>query len=71
MQAIQKTAHDRVIAPLLGRTKPIKRPFLPLRLLNRFPLLRRIPSRIVGLGFGRELGLWAREDHFTGGMIFK
>ena len=54
MQAFQKLAQDRVIAPLLRRTRPIEKPFLILRLLNRMPLLRRIPGRIVGLGFGRE-----------------
>jgi hypothetical protein len=54
MQAFQKFAQDRVIAPLLRRTRPIEKPFLILRLLNRVPLLRRIPGRIFGLGFGRE-----------------
>jgi 2-polyprenyl-6-methoxyphenol hydroxylase-like FAD-dependent oxidoreductase len=54
MQAFQKLAQDRVIAPLLRRTRPIEKPFLLLRVLNRVALLRRIPGRIVGLGFGRE-----------------
>ncbi|CAO1651841.1 FAD-dependent oxidoreductase [Parasphingorhabdus sp. NYA22] len=54
MQALQKFAQDKVIAPLLRRTKPIERPFLILRLLNRVAFLRRIPGRVVGLGFGRE-----------------
>ncbi len=54
MQAFQKLAQDRVIAPLLRRTRPIEKPFLILRLLNRLPLLRRIPGHVVGLGFGRE-----------------
>jgi 2-polyprenyl-6-methoxyphenol hydroxylase-like FAD-dependent oxidoreductase len=54
MQAIQTFAQDRIIEPLLARTKPIERPFLPLRLLDAVPLLRRIPGRIIGLGFGRE-----------------
>jgi len=54
MQAFQKLAQDRVVAPLLRRTRPIAKPFLILRLLNRVPLLRRLPGRIVGLGFGRE-----------------
>ena len=54
MQAFQKLAQDRVIAPLLRRTRPIEKPFFLLRLLNRLPLLRRIPGRIVGMGFGRE-----------------
>ena len=54
MQAMQKTAQDRVIAPLLSRKKPIKRPFLPLRIMNRAPFLRRIAGGVVGMGFGRE-----------------
>ena len=54
MQRMQKTAQDRVIAPLLNRTKPIVKPFLPLRIMNRMPLFRRIAGRVVGLGFGRE-----------------
>ncbi|WP_321324683.1 FAD-dependent oxidoreductase [uncultured Parasphingorhabdus sp.] len=54
MQAFQKLAQDRVIEPLLRRSKPIARPFFPLKLLDRAPLLRRIPGRIIGMGFGRE-----------------
>ncbi len=54
MQAMQKLAQDRVIAPLLRRTKPIEKPLFALRLLNRVPLLRRIPGRVIGLGLGRE-----------------
>ncbi|PHR20930.1 MAG: monooxygenase [Sphingopyxis sp.] len=54
MQALQKFAQDNMIAPLLRRTEPIKRPFLILRVLNRVPWLRRLPGRVVGLGFGRE-----------------
>jgi len=54
MQALQKLAQDRVIAPLLRRTKPITKPFMVLRLLNSMPWLRRLPGRVIGLGFGRE-----------------
>lgn len=54
MQTFQKFAQDNVIAPLLARTKPIERPFLALRLLDNMPILRRIPGRIIGMGFGRE-----------------
>ncbi|WP_417609517.1 FAD-dependent oxidoreductase, partial [Parasphingorhabdus sp.] len=53
MQALQKFAQDNVIAPLLRRTKPIKKPFFILRVLNRISWLRRLPGRVVGLGFGR------------------
>ncbi|MWV28325.1 FAD-dependent oxidoreductase [Aurantiacibacter rhizosphaerae] len=51
MQAMQKFVQDRVIEPVLARKKPITRPFLPVRLLNAIPPLRRIPARIIGLGF--------------------
>ncbi len=54
MQAVQQQAHKRVIAPVLARNKPIERPFLPVRILDRVPILRRIPGRIIGFGFGRE-----------------
>lgn len=54
MQALQKFAQDRVIAPVLTRREPIRKPFWPIRLLDALPLLRRLPGRIVGLGFGRE-----------------
>ena len=36
-------------APVLASNKPLKPPLL-LRLLGRFPLLRRIPARLIGLG---------------------
>lgn len=54
MQRLQKFVQNWVISPILNRTRPIEKPFLPLRILNRFPLLRRIPGRIIGMGFGRE-----------------
>ncbi|MEO9600429.1 FAD-dependent oxidoreductase [Parasphingorhabdus sp.] len=54
MQAFQKFAQDRVIAPLLRRTKPIEKPLFALTLLDQMPLLRRLPGRVIGLGFGRE-----------------
>jgi len=54
VQAAQKTAQDRIIGRLLQPGEPIsKAPFL-VRLLNRFPLLRRIPGRMIGLGVRRE-----------------
>jgi len=54
MQAVQKFAQDRIIAPLLARNNPIEKPFLPLRMLNRIPILRRIPGTVIGMGIGRE-----------------
>ena len=53
-QAVQVFMHRRFIRPALGRQAPIRRLPLPLKLLRRFPWLRRIPARIVGLGFRPE-----------------
>jgi len=52
MQAIQRFAHQRVIEPML-RGQITRVPFA-VRLLNHIPLLRRIPGRVLGLGFGRQ-----------------
>lgn len=53
IQAGQKLAQDRIIGKVLEGT-PIRRAPLLVRMLGRFPLLRRIPGRIVGLGIRRE-----------------
>jgi 2-polyprenyl-6-methoxyphenol hydroxylase-like FAD-dependent oxidoreductase len=53
IQAGQKAAQDNVIGTVLSG-KPITGAPLVLRMLNRFPLLRRIPGRIIGLGVRRE-----------------
>jgi 2-polyprenyl-6-methoxyphenol hydroxylase-like FAD-dependent oxidoreductase len=53
-QALQVIAHKRFIGPALALKAPITRLPLPLALLRRFPILRRIPARIVGLGFRPE-----------------
>ena len=54
IQAAQKTAQDRVIGRLLLPGEPIRKAPLVVRLLDRFPLLRRIPGRLIGLGIRRE-----------------
>jgi len=54
IQGGQKAAQDRVIGRLLQGTEPIRQAPLLIRLLDRFPLLRRIPGRIIGLGIRRE-----------------
>lgn len=53
-QAIQVFAQERVIDPVLKERGKISPPF-PLRLLGRFPWLRRFPARAVGMG--------ARPEH--------
>lgn len=54
IQALQKAAQDRVIGRLLQARTPFRTAPLPIRLLDRFPLLRRIPGRLIGLGVRRE-----------------
>ena len=52
IQAGQKAAQDNIIGAVLGGGA-VRVPFL-VRLLDRYPLLRRIPGRILGLGVRRE-----------------
>jgi 2-polyprenyl-6-methoxyphenol hydroxylase-like FAD-dependent oxidoreductase len=54
IQGAQKFAQDRVIGRLLQPGEPIRNAPLIVRLLDRFPLLRRIPGRFIGLGIRRE-----------------
>ncbi|WP_028970630.1 FAD-dependent oxidoreductase [Sphingomonas sp. URHD0057] len=54
IQAVQKAVHDRVLTPLVVRRAVLQKVPLPLRLFERFPILRRIPARLVGLGVRRE-----------------
>src|SRR5579862_562830 len=49
-QSVQVFAHKRLIKPALSHQAPIRRLPLPLALLKNFPLMRRIPARMVGLG---------------------
>jgi 2-polyprenyl-6-methoxyphenol hydroxylase-like FAD-dependent oxidoreductase len=52
-QAMQVIVQERVIDRVLETDKPITAPWL-LRLFNLFPLLARIPARLVGMGFRPE-----------------
>ena len=54
IQAGQKAAQDNIIGRLLTGSEPIRQAPFIIRLFNAFPLLRRIPGRIVGLGVRRE-----------------
>jgi 2-polyprenyl-6-methoxyphenol hydroxylase-like FAD-dependent oxidoreductase len=52
-QSIQLFLQKRVIAPTLARkTEP--RPPLPLKMLNWFPVLQRLPARVIGMGIRPE-----------------
>ncbi|WHZ24486.1 MAG: FAD-dependent oxidoreductase [Nitrospira sp.] len=52
-QRMQLFIQNRVIKRVLGEEGPLLAP-LPLRLLARFPSLRRIPARLIGIGFRPE-----------------
>jgi 2-polyprenyl-6-methoxyphenol hydroxylase-like FAD-dependent oxidoreductase len=53
-QNVQKAIQDRIVQPLLASTEPMTQPPLAARLLDAVPLLRRLPARILGLGFRPE-----------------
>ena len=55
-QRLQMLAQEGVVRPVLDRTGPITPP-LGLRLLGRFPILQRLPARLIGLG--------VRPEHVT------
>jgi 2-polyprenyl-6-methoxyphenol hydroxylase-like FAD-dependent oxidoreductase len=52
-QRLQVFLQNRIISPVIGRTAPFKPPWA-LRLLDWLPMLRRIPARIIGMGFRPE-----------------
>jgi 2-polyprenyl-6-methoxyphenol hydroxylase-like FAD-dependent oxidoreductase len=52
-QRIQVFVQDRIIKPVLSSRTSLSLP-LPLRLLRRFPVLRRIPARLIGAGIRPE-----------------
>ena len=59
-QGFQVKAHTRIIVPVLeGRVKVDKLPFA-LRLFRDFPIFRRIPARLIGIG--------VRPEHIKDGL---
>ena len=52
-QALQLFIQNKLIGRALGSAQPLQAP-LALRLTDRFPLLRRIPARLVGIGVRPE-----------------
>lgn len=52
-QAAQIFAQNRVIAPALLGKGPVKAPW-PIVMLDRFPLLRRLPARLIAMGVRPE-----------------
>ena len=53
VQRMQITVQDRLIAPVLAASGPVRMPAF-LRLLGRFALLRRIPAWFIGVGVRPE-----------------
>jgi 2-polyprenyl-6-methoxyphenol hydroxylase-like FAD-dependent oxidoreductase len=54
IQSGQKRAQETMMRAVFKPGAQIKGPPMALRLLNRFPLLRRIPGRVIGFGVRRE-----------------
>ena len=52
-QGMQVFMQNQVIERVLGSNQQISLPW-PLRLFNRWPFLRRIPARVIGIGFRAE-----------------
>jgi 2-polyprenyl-6-methoxyphenol hydroxylase-like FAD-dependent oxidoreductase len=52
-QRLQVAVQNRVIRRVLSRSQPISVP-LALRLLEQWAFLRRIPARVIGMGFRPE-----------------
>jgi 2-polyprenyl-6-methoxyphenol hydroxylase-like FAD-dependent oxidoreductase len=54
VQGFQVFAHKRFVGPALRFKGPVRRLPLPLALLNRFSLLRRLPALFLGVGVRPE-----------------
>jgi 2-polyprenyl-6-methoxyphenol hydroxylase-like FAD-dependent oxidoreductase len=65
-QGFQVFAHKRFITRALNRRTPLGSLPLPLQLLKQFPVLRRIPARMLGLGFRPEHVRTPDMNHGTG-----
>jgi len=53
MQRLQIAIQNNVIRKVLGSSKALALPW-PLKLMRRWPILRRLPARVVGVGFRPE-----------------
>ncbi len=67
-QAAQLAVQNRFLGPALKGKGPQQLPFV-LKLLRRFPMLRRIPARLVGVGVRPEhvqSSVFSRQSPVTG-----
>ncbi len=60
-QRLQVVIQNRLISRVLGARGIVKPPLI-IRLLARFPILRRIPARLVGIGIRPEHALTTAES---------
>jgi 2-polyprenyl-6-methoxyphenol hydroxylase-like FAD-dependent oxidoreductase len=63
-QKLQIAVQNRVIRRVLGTSNALRLPFV-LRLLREFPVLRRLPARVIGIGFRPE-HIRTRDVHSSG-----
>jgi 2-polyprenyl-6-methoxyphenol hydroxylase-like FAD-dependent oxidoreductase len=66
-QRLQVLIQDNVIGRVIGGTGGKLTPPWQVRLLQRFPILRRIPARVIGMGFRPE---HVRTPEVTGVAAF-
>ncbi|HYR74731.1 MAG TPA: FAD-dependent oxidoreductase [Pyrinomonadaceae bacterium] len=52
-QWVQVQIQNRILGRVLGSSQPVAAPWA-IRLFNRFPILRRIPARLIGIGVRPE-----------------
>jgi 2-polyprenyl-6-methoxyphenol hydroxylase-like FAD-dependent oxidoreductase len=65
IQGFQDVAQRRVVSRLLERQEGPLKPALPLRLLDRFKWLRRLPAAFIGFGYKAEhVRSPERDSHF-------
>jgi 2-polyprenyl-6-methoxyphenol hydroxylase-like FAD-dependent oxidoreductase len=61
MQKLQVAIQNRVVRRVLSSSQPLTLPW-PLRLMQHWPRLRRIPARVIGMGFRPE-HVHTRDSH--------
>ena len=55
IQGAQRAVHENLLHPVVSGSRSLpENPPLPIRLLDRYPLLRRIPGWLIGHGVRQE-----------------